>query len=150
MFVIVLSTDYWRFLKSKGKKIARFTTKGLIRFFAVSLTMSHSVRSEYSVPMWEGFTASPLTHAPKNTVLKPWQILRLDSSSFVGKKITGQDGIEIYRVLASQNSYRIFPQKHATTNRSNLDGIDRSFYQDYILVINTNVDKSTKLQIITR
>jgi hypothetical protein len=113
------------------------TRNGLIRYFAVALTLNSTTYSYYQVPGWPGFQSPPRA-AHAGTVIKPGAFLRLPS---IGLSQLPEQ-LERYRIVSWPGSARIFTKSDFEKPLSELVGAENAnrVTQDVGLLINTGAE----------
>lgn len=99
------------FLTARGlgrEQMERFTRAGLLRYFALALTLQHENYPYYQVPDWQGFkSAAPSWKELNSAELRPGEFQRVSAEEFPFAH--PPSGLEIYRVFSNAKSYRIVP-----------------------------------------
>lgn len=147
------SEVFWETLICQGQSFLagsgqdkKFTEKGLLRFFAIALSLNHPKYPLYQITKWGGFTTSP-GEAPLGLLkVGPAQVFLFDSASFVTKKLTkGSKHLEIYRVVADDQRFQIFPLSHSKNALSVFNS--QAVTNDFVVVINISATQPTELAV---
>lgn len=110
----------------------KVTAPGLLRFFAVALTLNTPTLSLYNIPGWSGFRSPPQAQVQQQ-MIAPGQILRL---SLVNRTVSFNPQLEVYRLIANDHQFKIARE----LNGGSLPHPEK----DFILVLNTT-DRSHPL-----
>jgi len=134
------------YLAKKGKLALekRFTEKGLLRFFFIALSLNHPRHSYYHVSKWDGFSGSLTEAVPGLLKLGPAQSIRLSSESFLKRKLGRKpDDLEIYRIVADDLRFQIFPL--AQSKDALLVFKSDRITKDFFVVMNVSAARAAEL-----
>lgn len=128
------------------EQIHRFTPKGLLRYFALALTLNHQKFHYYSISDWMGFKNFTQEWPTEGLALGPGQFLRFSVKNFPLQFLNSDKEVEVYRVLSNADSYEIIPHNTKLEKDIQKSKSLRGFHQDFILVINTSSVRKINLK----
>jgi len=127
--------------KAPPEQIRRFTAKGLLRYFALALTLNHQKFPYYQISDWMGSKSDDRDWAPKDLVLAPGQFIKFSAKNFPEHFKNPDSDVEVYRILSNKDSFEVIP--HGTKSALEVENLKalRNFRKDFILVINTSLER---------
>jgi hypothetical protein len=106
------------------------TPAGILRYFAVAVSLDTPYYSLYQIPGWMGLDADK-HYAPVKSLL-PGSFAKMDYKDFEAARL---DESESYRIISWGNQFRIFnpPFADARSSLSEIAGLPESQIQDFVL-----------------
>lgn len=118
----------------------KLTRSGLLRYFAVALTLNDPATSHYSIPEWSGWT---LPRSPKSGSLLPGQFAAWTDASSLSR-ISSE--LETYRVLSDgKGNFQILTREQALDPAAvkTATALLKSVQKDFVLALNLGLESES-------